>query len=98
MVGTRRKLVKRIAKSQGAQIGRWLGSFLDYLRTECHVSDNTIAAYRRDLARFRGWLGSRSVRHLQMTELSDYAAWLHQQQLAPASVARHSSEASRRWS
>ena len=30
--------------------------FLDYLRGECHLSANTVAAYGRDLQRFVGWL------------------------------------------
>jgi integrase/recombinase XerD len=84
-----RKIVRpaRLASSENAL--RWSEAFLDYLRTECHLAENTLAAYGRDLARFRRWLGGRSPARLAMSELSDYVHWLHGQKLAPASVARH---------
>ncbi len=68
---------------------QWADSFVDYLARECHLSENTVAAYRRDLRRFETWRGQRPVKHLRISELSDYVAWLSDQQLAPASVARH---------
>lgn len=64
-------------------------AFLDYLRTECHLADNTIAAYGRDLKRFQLWLGERTCQALSIRDLADYAGWLHERQLAPASIARH---------
>jgi integrase/recombinase XerD len=67
----------------------WIGAFADYLHSECHLSDNTVAAYRRDLRRFFEWLGKRQVPALTIRDLADYAAWLHERQLAPASLARH---------
>src|SRR5581483_443027 len=67
----------------------WIGAFADYLHSECHLSDNTVAAYRRDLRRFLEWLGKRQVPALTIRDLADYAAWLHERQLAPASLARH---------
>jgi integrase/recombinase XerD len=39
-------------------------SFLEYLRLECGASENTIAAYRRDLAKFHEFLERASVREL----------------------------------
>ncbi len=67
----------------------WDTAFLNYIRTECHLSANTVAAYGRDLRKFREWLCERSLAELGVTDLADYAAWLHQRKLAPASMARH---------
>ena len=68
---------------------QWVGSFLDYLRTECHLAGNTVAAYRRDLARFCRWLNGKSIRGLTITKLSEYIGFLRDEGLAPSSVARH---------
>jgi integrase/recombinase XerD len=53
------------------------------------LSANTVAAYRRDLAKFAEWLAARSVAALSVRDLADYAGWLHARKLAPASIARH---------
>jgi integrase/recombinase XerD len=68
---------------------RWSASFIDYIRSECHLADNTVAAYTRDLRRFQRWLDGRSIPALKIPQLSDYVAWLHAAKLAPASIARH---------
>lgn len=67
----------------------WFVSFVGYLANECHLAENTVAAYRRDLRRFFAWLERRSVLDLSIQQLADYAAWLGRQSLAPASIARH---------
>ena len=67
----------------------WVDSFLDYAAAECHLADNTVAAYRRDLRRLVEWLAGRDPTKLPITELADYAGWLHARNLAPASIARH---------
>jgi integrase/recombinase XerD len=48
-------------------------------------------AYRRDIRRFQQWLSGNqgSIPDLTISQLADFVAWLHDQQLAPASVARH---------
>jgi integrase/recombinase XerD len=89
MGGPRRKLLKPAAVATGALAGRWVESFVEYLRAECHLSDNTVAAYHRDIRRLYVWLAGRSVRQLNIQELADYASWLHERKLAPASIARH---------
>ena len=66
----------------------WIDAFTTYVAGECHLAENTVAAYRRDLRRFYKWLDGRSVPALSIRELADYAAWLHGQDLAPASIAR----------
>jgi integrase/recombinase XerD len=67
----------------------WVTAFADYLRSECHLADNTVIAYRRDLKRFYEWLAGRKVPALTVQDLADYAGWLHSQKLAPASLGRH---------
>ncbi len=89
MGGARRKLLKPVTVASGAVTGRWIESFVDYLRSECHLSENTVVAYHRDLRRFYTWLANRRVAQLSIQELADYAGWLHQHKLAPASIARH---------
>jgi integrase/recombinase XerD len=68
---------------------RWQESFIRYLRTECHLAENTVAAYGRDLKRLFAWLGSRRLGQLRVSELAGYSAWLAEQGLAPKSVTRH---------
>ncbi len=89
MGGPRRKLVKPAAVASGAVTGRWIESFVDYLRSECHLAENTVTAYHRDLRRFYLWLAGRRIAQLSIQELADYAGWLHKHKLAPASIARH---------
>jgi integrase/recombinase XerD len=67
----------------------WVTAFADYLRSECHLADNTVIAYRRDLKRFYQWLAGRKIPQLSVQQLADYAGWLHAQKLAPASLGRH---------
>jgi integrase/recombinase XerD len=89
MGGPRRKLQKPSSVAAGAVTGRWIESFVDYLRSECHLSANTVAAYHRDMRRFYKWLAGRRIASLSIQDLADYAGWLNRNQLAPASVARH---------
>jgi len=63
--------------------------FLEYLSGECHLADNTIAAYGRDLERFVQWVGKKRFSNLTVEDLSNFVGTLHEQGLAPASVARN---------
>lgn len=63
--------------------------FFDYLKSECHLAKNTVAAYSRDIHRFVDWLGKRDLRQLSVADLSAYVGVLHESGLAPASVARN---------
>jgi integrase/recombinase XerD len=67
----------------------WLEAFVTYAAGECHLAENTVAAYGRDLRRFFEWLAGRPIPTLSIRDLADYAGWLHQHKLAPASIARH---------
>lgn len=68
---------------------RMITAFLDYARTECHLSDNTIQAYKRDLRKFAEWLGPRPVQRLTIRELAEFVNFLGSRELAPSSIARH---------
>ncbi|WP_231742694.1 site-specific tyrosine recombinase XerD [Stieleria varia] len=63
--------------------------FLKYLRGECHLADNTIAAYGRDLTKFFEWLGDRSLARIAVGDLTNYMGTLQAAQLAPSSMARN---------
>ncbi len=77
------------AKLQSRRDAAWASAFEDYLRRECHLAENTVAAYCRDLRRFEQWRRGRAVEQLNISALSAFVGWLVDQQLAPASVARH---------
>ena len=85
----RRKLVKPARRRRSTDGDQWPEALADYLRNECHLAENTVAAYGRDLRRFNEWLDGRAPEKLTIAQLGDYAAWLHAQRLAPASIARH---------
>ena len=67
----------------------WLVPFVSYLKSECHLADNTVAAYRRDIQRFGAWLDGRRVQTITVQDLSDYAGWLGDKKLAASSISRH---------
>ncbi|MFN5757183.1 MAG: site-specific tyrosine recombinase [Planctomycetia bacterium] len=62
--------------------------FLEYVRHERALSDNTQAAYRRDLRDFTDWLAGRTPARLDVRDLGDYFAALGKRGLARASIAR----------
>lgn len=66
----------------------WVDAFLDYCRTECHLADNTIAAYQRDLNKFSAWLGRRREADLTVPMLAEFMGSLADSGLAPSSIAR----------
>ncbi len=82
------KLTPPTPKLAGDVAVQWCAAFEDYLRSECRLSPNTVAAYTRDMQHFREWLNGRSIPKLTIRELSDYVGWLHEQGLASTSVAR----------
>jgi integrase/recombinase XerD len=78
---------RRAASAENA--ARWREAFVRYLRSECHLAENSVLAYEHDLERFLTWLGGRRIEGLGISELADYPAWLTAQELAPASISRH---------
>src|SRR3954466_12283423 len=78
---------RRLAAAEDA--ARWREAFVRYLRSECHLADNSVAAYERDLGHFFDWLRGRRIAGMTVSELADYPAWLNARELAPASISRH---------
>jgi integrase/recombinase XerD len=84
-----RKQIRPRRESDQADAARLQEAFIRYLRTECHLSENTVQAYGRDLKRLFAWLGGRRPGQLRVSDLAGYPAWLAEQQLAPKSITRH---------
>ena len=57
----------------------WSDRFVSYLRTECHLAANTVAAYQRDLVHFQSWLAGRLPTKLKIDDLTNYLVWLKEQ-------------------
>jgi integrase/recombinase XerD len=72
-----------------ASSDRWITAFVDYLRGECRLAENSVAAYQRDIRRFHTWSAGRDVTKLTVADFADFTGWLHDLKLAPASIARH---------
>ena len=66
----------------------WHPKFTNYLRSECHLAENTVAAYGRDLRRLMTWKGATPAQRLKLADLSEFVAWLQAERLAPASISR----------
>jgi integrase/recombinase XerD len=67
-------------------------AFRHYLRAERGMADNTVTAYGHDLDRYATWFAGgpmRDFRKPTLGELADYLGFLRDEQLAPASTARH---------
>lgn len=77
------------AKVSATSTATLCDEFIGYLRGECHLADNSVQAYRRDLRRFCDWVGSQRLEQLTVQSLSGYVGYLHDAQLAPASISRN---------
>ena len=72
-------------------LGQARGEYLDYLAIERGSSDNTVAAYGRDLSRYVAWLGERGVSEpddVTRALVEEHVAALVEVGLAPSSVER----------
>ena len=65
-----------------------LESYLAYLATECGLADNTLAAYRRDLARFLSFLGERDPLKVSPSDIEDFLSSEKARGLRVTSIAR----------
>jgi len=67
-----------------------IAEYLNHLRVERGLADNTLAAYGRDLARLDGYAGKRKLKVLALgrKELAEFIGSLRGAGLAPRSVAR----------
>jgi integrase/recombinase XerD len=66
--------------------------FGNFLKAERGMSVNTVLAYGHDLERFAGWVAGGGLKNYlapNLRELAGYLTHLRDEQLAPASVARH---------
>ena len=68
-----------------------ISSFLTHVRVEKGLSSNTVAAYRRDLAKFNEFAQKRklSLEAVTRDDLVDFLAGLYRQKLESKTVARH---------
>lgn len=66
-------------------------TFLNYLRVEKGLSDNTIQAYRRDMAKFAAFAGKRGLgtAEVRREHVVDFLGTLYRRNLDSRSVARH---------
>lgn len=72
--------------TRGSQ--RLVDDFIAYLRGECHLADNTIAAYGRDLRRFLAWVDARPLDSLAVDDLGEFIGSMQDESLAASSIAR----------
>jgi integrase/recombinase XerD len=85
-----RKQIKPRRAAADENAAKWREAFTRYIRSECHLAENTVLAYDRDLRRFLTWLAGRRIEGLSISDLSSYPAWLTStQKLAPTSISRH---------
>jgi integrase/recombinase XerD len=66
-------------------------AFLNYLRVEKALSQNTIHAYRRDMAKFAAFVAKRDLKIAKVSraDIVDFLGTLYRQGLDSRSVARH---------
>lgn len=76
------------AELRAATTQPWPARFIDYIRSECHLAENTVKAYGSDIDRLFLWLAGKPPQKLRLADLSEYVSWLQQQQLAPSSISR----------
>ena len=67
----------------------WIDRYTTYLRSECHLAENTVQAYRRDLVHMNQWLAGRSPIKVTVRDLADFIGFLKELKLAPSSISRH---------
>src|SRR5438105_10387940 len=75
-----------------AELQSDVGAFRHYLAAERGLAANTVAAYGRDLARFANWVALSKLpdyRKPSLKDLGRYVGFLHEEALAPPSIARH---------
>jgi integrase/recombinase XerD len=69
-----------------------IAAFRHYMQSERGLADNTVQAYGRDLDRFAKWTVLVRFAEYQkptLKELARFVGFLHDEQLAPPSIARH---------
>jgi integrase/recombinase XerD len=77
------------ARQPAETMAGWVERYAAYLRSECHLAENTVQAYRRDLVHMTSWLDGRSPTKMGVRELADFIGFLKEMKLAPSSISRH---------
>lgn len=75
-------------QSGGTTSQTWSEKFIDYLRSECHLAENTVEAYGRDIRRFMAWNRKRPLPKVTLSHLSAFVEYLQSQGLAASSISR----------
>ena len=70
-------------------LGNAVAGYLEHLAVERRASPHTVAAYRRDLARFVAEVGDRAPGEVHTHDVRAFASRLHGGGLSPRSIARH---------
>lgn len=84
------------SSSATSTLDRWIDEFISHVQFERGLSENTVAAYRRDLSVWRAYCAAKRLRadRVQATDVTDYLDRLRKgkapatKALSPASVAR----------
>lgn len=73
------------------EISAAIGAFLTHVRVEKGLSENTVAAYQRDLLKFRQFTlkGKLTLEGVGRDDIVDFLASLYRQKLESRTVARH---------
>jgi integrase/recombinase XerD len=76
---------------RGRELQGHIRTFLNYLRVEKGLAENTIYAYRRDMVKFGSFAAKRnlSTEQVQHGDIVDFLGSLYRQKLDSRSVARH---------
>jgi integrase/recombinase XerD len=67
---------------------QWVDRYLQYMRIEKGVADNTLQAYRHDLAMYCTHLGSTGLLQVQSAQVSKFLKFLYGRKLKPRSATR----------
>lgn len=73
-------------------LGRHFDPYVYYLAAECGMAENTIQAYKTDVARFIDWYkveGPNQINEIELSLFSRYIEYLRSTNLNPTSIARH---------
>ena len=66
----------------------WIDKFVEYLRIEKGVAENTIAAYRHDLQMYEAHLKDTDLVQVQQGDVSKFLKFLYARKLKPRSATR----------
>jgi integrase/recombinase XerD len=77
-----------MAAAQSVSLDEGVAEFLAALASERGLAANTLAAYRRDLSKYRAFLETRGVEQPTTDDVAAFVAGLHDQGLAAATIAR----------